>query len=168
MQFREVFRNRPCVTIPDDHDIGQGNLWGESGKKSMRKDGNDGGYYFHPEYVKMVERAQTAHLPDAYHQAPLEQGIKAFFTSLRIGGVDFAIIEDRKFKSGPNGKIPQQGPRADHINNSDYNPESINLPELISSARLFIISAAVDPDPNPSIMSSFTSLIAASATICFI
>ena len=131
MQFREVFRNRPCVTIPDDHDIGQGNLWGESGKKSMRKDGNDGGYYFHPEYVKMVERAQTSHLPDAYHQAPLEQGIKTYFTSLKIGGVDFAIIEDRKFKSGPNGKIPQQGPRADHINDPNYNPESINLPELV-------------------------------------
>ena len=131
MQFREVFRNRPCVTIPDDHDIGQGNLWGESGKKSMRKDGNDGGYYFHPEYVKMVERAQTAHLPDAYHQNPLEQGIKAYFTSLKIGGVDFAIIEDRKFKSGPNGKIPRQGPRADHINDPNYNPESINLPELV-------------------------------------
>ena len=97
----------------------------------MRKDGNDGGYYFHPEYVKMVERAQTAHLPDAYHQAPLEQGIKAYFTSLKIGEVDFAIIEDRKFKSGPNGKIPQQGPRADHINDPGYNPESINLPELV-------------------------------------
>jgi hypothetical protein len=131
LQFREVFRNRPCVTIPDDHDIGQGNLWGESGKKSMRKDGNDGGYYYHSEYVKMVERAQTAHLPDAYHQVPLEQGIKAFFTSLKIGGVDFAIIEDRKFKSGPNGKIPKQGPRADHINDPNYNPESINLPELV-------------------------------------
>ena len=131
MQFREVFRDRPCVTIPDDHDIGQGNLWGESGKKSMRKDGNDGGYYFHPEYVKMVERAQTSHLPDSYHQAPLEQGIKTYFTSLKIGGVDFAIIEDRKFKSGPNGKIPRQGPRADHINDPNYNPKSINLPELV-------------------------------------
>jgi hypothetical protein len=97
----------------------------------MRKDGNDGGYFFHPDYVKMVERAQTSHLPDAYHKAPLEQGIKAYFTSLKIGGVDFAIIEDRKFKSGPNGKIPKQGPRADHINDPSYDPDSINLPELI-------------------------------------
>jgi len=32
LQYRELFRNRPCVTIPDDHDIGQGNLWGEGGK----------------------------------------------------------------------------------------------------------------------------------------
>ena len=131
MQFREVFRNRPCITIPDDHDIGQGNLWGEGGKKSMGPHGNDGGYFFHPEYVKMVERAQTAHLPDAYHKAPLQQGITTYFTSLKIGKVDFAIIEDRKFKSGPNGKIPKQGPRPDHINNPNYDPDSINLPELV-------------------------------------
>ena len=131
LQFRELFRDRPCITIPDDHDIGQGNLWGEGGKKSMRKDGNDGGYFFHPEYVKMVERAQTAHLPDPYHKEELDQGIKAYFTNLKIGDVDFAIIEDRKFKSGPNGKIPKQGPRADHINDPNYDPESINLPELV-------------------------------------
>ncbi len=31
LQFRDLFRNRPCITIPDDHDIGQGNLWGEGG-----------------------------------------------------------------------------------------------------------------------------------------
>ncbi|MBH46388.1 MAG: hypothetical protein CMC93_07215 [Flavobacteriaceae bacterium] len=130
LQFRAVFRNRPCVTIPDDHDIGQGNLWGEGGKKSIRSDGNDGGYFFHPEYVKMVERAQTSHLPDPYYQKPLHQGITAYFTSLKVGGVDFAIIEDRKFKSGPNGKIPPQGPRADHINDPTYDPSAINLPEL--------------------------------------
>jgi len=131
LQFRELFRGRPCITIPDDHDIGQGNLWGEGGKKSLRKDGNDGGYFFHPEYVKMVERAQTAHLPDPFHKEALNQGITAYFTNLKIGDVDFAIIEDRKFKSGPNGKIPKQGPRADHINDPNYNPESINLPDLV-------------------------------------
>ena len=31
LQFREVFRDRPCVTIPDDHDVGQPNLWGAGG-----------------------------------------------------------------------------------------------------------------------------------------
>ena len=130
LQFRDVFRTRPAITIPDDHDIGQGNLWGENGKKSLRPDGNDGGYFFHTEYIKMVERAQTSHLPDPFHKEPLEQGITSYFTNLVIGGIDFAIIEDRKFKSGPNGKIPQQGPRADHILNPDYNPDDINLLEL--------------------------------------
>ena len=58
MQFREIFRERPCITIPDDHDIGQGNLWGENGKVASSPAGNDGGYYYHKESVKMVERAQ--------------------------------------------------------------------------------------------------------------
>ncbi|MDC0937211.1 hypothetical protein OAS39_13080, partial [Pirellulales bacterium] len=79
-QFRETFRNRPCITIPDDHDIGQGNVWGEGGKKAMSKDGSDGGYFFHHEYVKMVERCQTSHLPDPYDPTTIEQGIGVYYT----------------------------------------------------------------------------------------
>ena len=127
LQFRELFRSRPCVTIPDDHDIGQGNLWGEGGKKASTPAGDDGGYFYHHEYVKMVERCQTAHLPDAYDPTLIEQGIGVYYTNLNIGGVDFAIIEDRKFKSGPAGKIPQQGPRPDHIQNPEYDPKSIDV-----------------------------------------
>ena len=130
LQFREVFRNRPGVSIPDDHDIGQGNLWGGGGKKAQNVSGDDGGYYYHPEYVKMVERAQTAHLPDPYDPTPVEQGIGVYYTNLLLGEVDFAIIEDRKFKSGPAGKIPQQGPRPDHINDPNYDPATIDLPGL--------------------------------------
>ena len=130
MQFRDIFRNRPCITIPDDHDIGQGNIWGENGKKASSMAGPDGGYFFHHEYVKMVERCQTAHLPEPYDPTPVEQGIGVYYTNLVIGGIDFAIVEDRKFKSGPEGKIPQQGPRPDHIRNPDYDPKSIDLPGL--------------------------------------
>jgi len=130
LQFRETFRNRPAVTIPDDHDIGQGNLWGENGKVSTSPGGPDGGYTYHPEYVKMVERCQTAHLPDPYDPTPIKQGIGVYYTNLILGGVDFAILEDRKFKSGPEGKIPQQGPRPDHIRNPEYDPASIDLPGL--------------------------------------
>ena len=131
LQFKETFRNRPCITIPDDHDIGQGNLWGENGKVSTAEGSPDGGYRYHPEYVKMVERCQTAHLPDPYDPTPIEQGIGVYYTNLILGGVDFAILEDRKFKSGPEGKIPQQGPRPDHIRNPDYDPASIDLPGLV-------------------------------------
>lgn len=138
MQFREVFRNRPCVTIPDDHDIGQGNLWGEYGKKSSTNAGDDGGYFYHHEYVKMVERCQTSHLPDPYDPTPIEQGIGVYYTNLIVGDIDFAIIEDRKFKSGPKGKIPQIGPRPDHIRDPSYNPESIDLDglELLGGRQL--------------------------------
>lgn len=131
MQFRELFRNRPAVTIPDDHDIGQGNLWGENGKIAPNRDGADGGYFYHPEYVKMVERCQTAHLPDPFDPTPIEQGIGVYYTNLVLGDVDFAIIEDRKFKSGPRNKIPQIGPRPDHINDPNYNPASVDLPGLV-------------------------------------
>ena len=130
MQFRDIFRERPCITIPDDHDIGQGNLWGENGKKAPVQAGHDGGYFFHPEYIKMVERCQTAHLPEPYDARPVEQGIGVYYTNLIVGGVDFAIIEDRKFKSGPKGKIPQQGPRPDHIRNPNYDPKSVDVPGL--------------------------------------
>jgi hypothetical protein len=129
-QFKETFRTRPCIAIPDDHDIGQGNLWGENGRKAARVQGDDGGYFYHDHYVKMVERCQTAHLPDPFDPTPIEQGIGVYYTNLMVGGVDFAIIEDRKFKSGPGGKIPQQGPRPDHIRNPDYDPASIDVEGL--------------------------------------
>lgn len=130
LAFREIFRNRPCVTIPDDHDIGQGNLWGEGGKKALRAEGDDGGYFFHPEYVKMVERQQTAHLPDPFDPTPVAQGIGVYYTRLLLGGIDFAIIEDRKFKTGPKGRHPMKGPRPDHILDPNYDPKVIDTPGL--------------------------------------
>ncbi len=130
IQFRDIFRDRPCICIPDDHDIGQGNLWGEGGIISSTSAGNDGGYFYHHEYVKMVERCQTSHLPDAYDPTPIAQGIGVYYTNITIGGVDFAIVEDRKFKTGPAGTIPQQGPRPDHIRNPEYDPTSIDVPGL--------------------------------------
>jgi PhoD-like phosphatase len=131
LQFREVFRDRPCVTIPDDHDIGQSNLWGESGKVAKLPGSADGGYNHHPDYVRMVERCQTAHLPDPVDPRPIGRGIGVYFTNLRLGGIDFAILEDRKFKSGPAGKIPQQGPRPDHITDPAYDPASIDVEGLV-------------------------------------
>ena len=130
IQFREVMKDRPTITIPDDHDVGHGNLWGEGGIKSKVASADDGGYKYPAEYVKMVERQQTWHLPDAFDPTPVAQGIGVYYTRLRVGGVDFAILEDRKFKSGPNGKIPKMGPRADHINDPAYDRSAVDLPTL--------------------------------------
>lgn len=129
LQFREVMKDRPTITITDDHDIGQGNLWGEGGIQS-KTNGDDGGYVYPPAYVNMVERQQTWHLPDPWDPKPIARGIKVYFTRLRVGGIDFAILEDRKFKSGPRGKIPKMGPRADHINDPKYDRSTVDLPEL--------------------------------------
>ena len=128
-QFGQIIRNRPTVTIPDDHDVGQGNLWGEGGKVSKLRGGSDGGYTFSPDYVNMVQRAQTNHLPDPYDPTPILQDITVYYTSLNVGEIDFAIVEDRKFKTGPAGLIPQQGPRPDHINDPAYDRATVDVPE---------------------------------------
>ena len=130
LQFREILRNRPMVAIPDDHDVGQANLWGENGIRAKTPAGPAGGYYYPARYVNLVQRQQTWHLPDPVDPTPIERGISVYYTNLRVGGIDFAILEDRKFKSGPEGKIPKMGPRPDHINDPAYDRESIDLPNL--------------------------------------
>lgn len=129
-QFAEIIKDRPVVTIPDDHDIGQGNLWGEGGVQAKIIAGNDGGYFYPADYVRMVERCQTWHLPDPYDATPIAQGIGVYYTSYNVGGIDFAIIEDRKFKTGPNGEIPPMGPRPDHINEPTYKRSAVDVPGL--------------------------------------
>lgn len=128
-QFGEIIRDRPTITIPDDHDVGQGNLWGENGKVAKLEGGADGGYVKPPDYVNQVQRAQTSHLPDPVDPTPVGQGIGVYYTALQLGGIDFAIIEDRKWKTGPAGLIPQQGPRPDHVNDPAYDPDAIDVPE---------------------------------------
>ena len=130
LQFRDLLRDRPVITIPDDHDVGQANIWGENGKRASAPTGPDGGYYYPASYVNMVQRQQTWHLPDPYDPTPIRQGISVYYTRLRVGGIDFAILEDRKFKSGPEHKIPKMGPRPDHINNPDYDRKAVDLEGL--------------------------------------
>lgn len=91
-QFGEITRSRPTVVIPDDHDVGNANLWGSGGEIGF------GGYH-DPAYVRMVENTQTSHLPDPYDPTPIKRGIGTYYTSLTWGRIGFAILEDRKFKS---------------------------------------------------------------------
>ena len=129
-QFREVMKDRPVITIPDDHDVGQANIWGENGKRARTPAGPAGGFFYPSEYVNMVQRCQTWHLPDAFDPTPIDREIGVYYSRLRVGGIDFAILEDRKFKSGPQGKIPKMGPRPDHINDPSYDRSSVDLPSL--------------------------------------
>ena len=127
--FGEIIKDRPTITIPDDHDVGQPNLWGHGGRKSNVSAGHDGGYFKPLDYVKQVERAQTSHLPDPFDPTPIERGIGVYYTNWNWGRISFAILEDRKFKTGPSELIPEQGPRPDHILNPDYDPKSVDVPE---------------------------------------
>ena len=136
--FGEIIRNTPTVTIPDDHDVGQANLWGAGGKQSLTPAGHDGGYFQPVEYVREVERAQTSHLPDPFDPTPVQRGIGVYYTALNWGGLSFAILEDRKFKTGPEGLVPKLGPRPDHVTEANYDPKALDVPgaELLGERQL--------------------------------
>ncbi|MHC4179689.1 MAG: alkaline phosphatase D family protein, partial [Planctomycetota bacterium] len=101
--FRDLTREIPTVTIPDDHDVYQRNIWGDGGKASPEGDldGSYGGYFMPPEWINMIQRTQTSHLPDPFDPRPAQRGVEVYYTALTTGGIGFAIIEDRKFKSFP-------------------------------------------------------------------
>lgn len=96
--WRDVIDDRPSLALPDDHDVFQGNLWGEGGKAATTQE--NGGYTRPAAFVRMVERTQTAHLPDPYDPTPVAQNIGVYYNSWVYGRVGFAILEDRKFKNG--------------------------------------------------------------------
>jgi len=129
--FKDLMKDRPTVCMPDDHDVGQPNLWGQAGRKADLD--TKGGYTRPAEYVKMVEGQQTSHLPDPVDPRPIEQGIGVWFTRMNVGGIDFAILEDRKFKSGCfflGVKEKGLGPRPDHIMTDKYHPKDFDKPGL--------------------------------------
>ena len=109
--YRDMLRDIPSVSIPDDHDVYQGNIWGAGGKAagttgSQKNRQDEGGYTMPPEWVNMVERTQTSHLPDPFDPEPVLQGIGVYYCDLNYGGISFAVIEDRKWKSAPKTLLP--------------------------------------------------------------
>lgn len=100
LTFRDLLKDRPSIMITDDHDVYANDLWGDGGRR-MTGDRTTGGYPTHPKWVNAAEQTQTWHLPDPASPGPWGDGINAYFTSLDYGGVSFAILEDRKFKSPP-------------------------------------------------------------------
>lgn len=129
--YRDLTKDRPTITIPDDHDVYQGNLWGQGGRKSPGRD-HHGGYVHPADFVRMVERTQTSHLPDPYDPAPLEQGIRSYYTSMVYGKIGFAVLEDRKFKSGcAREDMPESGTkRPDHFNDPGLDVKTLDKPGL--------------------------------------
>jgi len=116
----ELTRSTPCVCLPDDHDVYHGNIWGAGGRRAEtpaaaaggqvnpQQIGQDsGGYTMPAEWVRIVERTQSSHLPDEADSAPVEQGIPVHFGHLLWGGVSFALLEDRKWKSAPKTFLPE-------------------------------------------------------------
>lgn len=127
--WREVIRDRPSLSIPDDHDVYQGNNWGEGGAPQTGTQ-EQGGYNMPPQWVNVVHHTQTSHHPDPWDATPCKQGISVYAGPLVWGGISFAILADRQFKSGPEGKVPPTGGRGDHVTDPNFDPKSADLPGL--------------------------------------
>ncbi|MCH2140617.1 MAG: alkaline phosphatase D family protein [Phycisphaerales bacterium] len=108
--FGELTRDCPTVVIPDDHDVYHGNIWGAGGRRAVKTKTlsaqDSGGYRWPAEFVNMVHRTQTSHLPDPADPTPIEQGISVYYTDLDWGGLSCAILADRMFKSSPSVAVP--------------------------------------------------------------
>lgn len=131
--FRDVMKDRPTVCIPDDHDVFQGNIWGEAGKKmEFGKHKNDvslGGYHEPARMVNVVHRTNASHHPDIYDPKPVEQDISVYFGDMVYGGVSFAILGDRQWKSGPERVATWSG-RADHVKDDNFDTKTLDKPGL--------------------------------------
>jgi len=120
--YRELFRHIPSACLADDHDVYHGNIWGEGGKRAPTDAGwsaDQGGYKMPAQWLNAMQRMQTSHLPDPYDEASVEQGITVYYTAWQYGGIDFALLEDRKFKSAPQNALP---PEAQVVNGWIRNP----------------------------------------------
>ncbi len=124
--YKDLMKNRPTVCITDDHDVFHGNLWGAGGVATPEgltgyKAQDAGGYKMPPEWVNMVQRTQTSHLPDPYDPKPVKQGIGVYFCNMNYAGISFAILEDRKFKSPPKVLLPEAQIRNGWAQNRKFN-----------------------------------------------
>lgn len=131
--FREVMRNAPTLCLPDDHDVFQGNIWGENGAKMDTGDGgasSKGGYIQPAKMVNVVHKTNVAHHPDAYDPKPSLQDISVYYGDMVYGGVGFAIIADRQWKSGPE-KVDTGSGRADHVPDPNFDTSVLDKPGLV-------------------------------------
>ncbi|MFK8114213.1 MAG: alkaline phosphatase D family protein [Rubripirellula sp.] len=131
--FRDAMRDRPTICIADDHDVFQGNIWGEGGKPMDVKNGgasSNGGYIEPARMVNVVHKTNTAHHPDYYDPTPVEQGISVYYGDMVYGNVGFAILGDRQFKSGPQ-HVDTGGGRADHVPDKDFDTSTLDKPGLV-------------------------------------
>ncbi|MHC5023119.1 MAG: alkaline phosphatase D family protein [Planctomycetota bacterium] len=133
--FGELTRDIPTVTIPDDHDVYHGNLWGAGGRRARAREGvtaqDSGGYKMSPRFVNAVHRTQTSHLPDPVNAPPIGAGYSVYYTRLDYGGVSFAILADRQFKSAPTITVPDGRIVNGWIQNPDFDPADADVPGAV-------------------------------------
>lgn len=128
--WRDLLRDTPSITIPDDHDVFHGNLWGAGGEPADVSHGfgspaqDTGGYKMSVEFVNVVHRTQTGNLPDPADPSPCRSGMSVYFTRHSWGPLDFVILADRQFKSAPKVLLPKANIENGWPQAASWNPKT--------------------------------------------
>ena len=129
--FREAMANAPTICLPDDHDVFHGNIWGEAGAPLLKGSTSSNGGYIQPaKMVNVVHRTNCSHHPDFASPRPVKQDISVYYGDMVYGGVGFAIIADRQWKSGPK-KSGNKGGRVDHVTDPKYDTSTFDKDGLV-------------------------------------
>ncbi|MGB6223000.1 alkaline phosphatase D family protein [Haloferula sp.] len=132
--FRETIRDAPTLCLPDDHDVFQGNIWGEGGKKMETGESHGasskGGYIQPARMVRAVHKTTVAHHPDPFDPTPIKQDISVYYGDMVYGGVSFAILADRQWKNGPEHVETGEG-RADHVPDPEFDMSTLDKLGLV-------------------------------------
>jgi len=151
--FGELTRNTPCITIPDDHDVYHGNIWGAGGKRGRKEPGttaqDSGGYKLAPREVNAIHITQTSHLPDPLIPGPIGEGYSVYSTRVEYADVSIAVLSDRQFKSAPRPSVPQGKVVNGWFTNPEFDPKDADLAGLDllgASQEKFLEQWALDWD----------------------
>lgn len=131
--FREPMANAPTIVLPDDHDVFHGNIWGEAGKpfdKGSNSTSSSGGYRQPARMVNVVHKTSCSHHPDYASTEPVLQDISVYYGDMVYGGVGFAIIADRQWKSEPEKSGNKSG-RVDHVTDPKFDTTTFDKPGLV-------------------------------------
>jgi hypothetical protein len=131
--FRHAMKNAPTICLPDDHDVFQGNIWGEGGAPMDVESGgasSNGGYIEPARMVNTVHITNCAHHPDYYDPTPVKQDISVYYGDMVYGDVSFAILGDRQWKSGPQNVETGSG-RADHVKDQNVDTAFLDKAGLV-------------------------------------
>lgn len=125
--FADLLKDRPAIIIPDARDFFQTKLWGENGRLIEEIPDSDwiaaqdsGGFLMPEEFVQLVFKTQTCHLPPGPGSRSTEDKINSYFCEVRYAGLSLAIIDDRTFRSAPAPLLPEAQIRNGWALNPDF------------------------------------------------
>jgi len=112
--FGELLKARPAIIIPDFRDFFQTKLWGEGGKFAEQASVSDqieaqdnGGYLMPAQFIRLVLKTQTSHLPDPEAAEIPGMDIKPYFCEINYAGLSLAVLDDRMFRTAPKPILPE-------------------------------------------------------------